>query len=120
MTVMPSKRPTRAELVARLEPREGQEPSEVAKLTVSALEALLREIDAGAQSSEHSLHYAATAIGYLLADCHEEAARAARQAVSPVALASTVQTRATAADLLEALRLIRSRRKSKSPPLQPI
>ena len=51
---------------------------------MDALEATLKGIAAGEIRSDYAIHYAATAMGYLLAGCPEEAAWAARQAVAPM------------------------------------
>lgn len=89
---MPKKRLTRAEIGELLRPRTGRQPDEVARLTLDGLEAVLKGIAAGDIPGGHTIDAAAVALGYLLAGCTEQAARAARQVVIPYALTRGVAT----------------------------
>ena len=77
---------------------------------MDALEATLKGIAAGEIRSDYAIHYAATAMGYLLAGCPEEAAWAARQAVAPYALPAAMR-RASAIELLAGVAQLRSLRR---------
>ena len=82
---MTKKALTRAEIAEMLRPRPGQTADELASVTLDALEAALEGIAAGTFPGGYTIDSAASAIGYLLAGCTEQAARAARQIVTPYA-----------------------------------
>jgi len=104
---MTDKTLSRAEIAELLRPRPGQTPEEVASLTAHALEAALRGIAAGSIPGGYTINEAAAAIGYLLAGCPEQAARAARQIVTPYAL-PPASRQASPAELLAGLSRLRS------------
>lgn len=96
----------RAEIDELLTPRPGQGSSQLAGLTMEGLEATLKGIAAGEFRSGYAIHYAATAMGYLLAGCTEQAAWAARQAVAPYALPAAAR-QALPAELLAGVAKLR-------------
>jgi hypothetical protein len=98
---------TRTEISEMLRPRPNGESGQFAVLTLDALEATLRGIAAGEIPSGHAIHAAATSMGYLVAGCTEQAARAARQAVVPCALPATSR-QASAAELLSGVAQLRT------------
>lgn len=100
---------TRAEIDELLTPHPGQGSSQLAGLAMDGLEATLKAIAAGEFRSDYAIHYAATAMGYLLAGCPVEAAWAARQAVAPHALPAATR-RASATELLAGVARLRSLR----------
>lgn len=104
---MTKKTLTRAEIGELLRPRAGQKPDELSSVTLDGLEAALEGIAAGDIPRGYTIDAAAAAIGYLLAGCMEQAARAARQVVVPAALPAASR-QATAAELLTALAQLRS------------
>ena len=106
---MTDKTLTRAEIDALLRPRAGQTTSELADLTLDGLEAALKGIAAGDIPGGHTIDAAAAAIGYLLAGCMEQAARAARQVAVPYALPAASR-QATAMELLAGVAQLRSLR----------
>lgn len=103
---------TRAEIAESLRPRPGQRPDELARLTFDGLEDILRGIVAEEFPRGHAIGEVAAAMGFLLAGCIEQAARAARQAVTPHALPAASQP-ASAADLLAGVVRLRSLNRDK-------
>ena len=103
---MTDKTLSRAELAELLRPLPGQTPEQVASLTVDALQAALQGIAAGSIPGGYTINEAAAAIGYLLSGCNEQAARAARQIVTPYAL-PPASRQATPAELLAGLSRLR-------------
>lgn len=100
---------TRADIDEFLRPRRGQRPSDLPALTMDALKATLKGLAAGEIRCDYAIRYAATAMGYLLADCPVQAAWAARQAVASYALPPATR-QASATELLAGvaqLRLLR-------------
>ena len=83
---MTKKALTRAEIAEMLRPRPGQSADELTTATPDGLHAALEGIAAGSIAGGYTIESAASAIGYLLAGCTEQAARAARQIVTPYAL----------------------------------
>jgi hypothetical protein len=69
---------------------------------IQALRLILAGIEAKEFRQEYALYFVATAMGFIAAGCYEEAARAAEQAISVVALPAA-EHRATPADLLRGL-----------------
>jgi hypothetical protein len=103
---MNTKTMTRAEIGELLRPRPEQTADELAALTLEGLGAALRNIEAGEMPSD-TLHYAAAAIGYLLAGSVAQAARSARQVVVPQAL-TAVSPPATPTELLAGVGRVRA------------
>lgn len=98
---------TRSEIGELLRPSPGQAADELIGLTLHGLEAALEGIAAGSIPAGYTIDAAAAAIGYLLAGCTEQAARAARQVVNPYAL-PPASRQATAAELLAGVARLRS------------
>lgn len=89
-----------------LRPQRGQTEDQLALITLNALEAALHGIAASTIPS-YTIESAAAAIGYLLSGCIEQAARATRQIVTPLAL-PPASRQATPAELLGAVARLRS------------
>jgi hypothetical protein len=80
----------------------GDPESTVRANLAQALRLILAGIEAKEFRQEYALYFVATSMGFLTAGCHEEAARAAEQAISVVALPAA-ERRVTPADLLRGL-----------------
>ena len=80
----------------------GDPESTVRANLVQALRQILTGIEAKEFRQEYALYFVATAMGFLAAACYQEAARAARQAMTGDALPAAEQ-RATPTDLLRGL-----------------
>jgi hypothetical protein len=80
----------------------GDPESTVRANLVQALRQILTGIEAKEFRQEYALYFVATAMGFLAAGSYQEAARAAGQAMSGVALPAAEQ-RATPTDLLRGL-----------------
>jgi|GEM_PF-6778754 len=100
---------TRADIDEFLQPRPGQDSIQLASLAMDGLEATLKGVAAGEIRSDYAIHYAATALGYLLAGCFEQAAWAARQAAAPCAIPAAAR-KASAGELLSGVARLRSLR----------
>jgi hypothetical protein len=83
----------------------GDEEKEVRANIAKALRLILEGVQASEVRQEHSLRFIATSIGFLASSCYREAARAAEQAMTGVAL-KAVESKATARDLLRRLSAI--------------
>ena len=103
---------TRSQIDELLRPRAGQVSSQLDGLTMDALEATRKGTAAGEFRSDYAIHYAATAMGYLLAGCTEQAAWAARQAVAPYALPAATRQASPAELLAGVAKLCLLRRKA--------
>jgi hypothetical protein len=80
----------------------GDEAQRVRANIVEALRLILEGIQADEVRQEHSMRFVATSIGFLASSCYREAARAAEQAMTGVALPA-VSGKATPRDLLQGL-----------------
>jgi hypothetical protein len=80
----------------------GDPESAVRANLVQALRLILAGIEAKEFRQEYALYFVATAMGFIAAGCYEEAARAAEQAITGVALPAA-ERRVTTTDLLRGL-----------------
>ena len=80
----------------------GDPESTVRTNLVQALRLILAGIEAKEFRQEYALYFVATSMGFLTAGCYAEAARAAEQAITGVALPAA-ERRVTPADLLRGL-----------------
>lgn len=90
---------TRKEIGEFLEPGPKRDRQSLASLTMDALEATLKGLEAGTIRCDYARDYAAMAMGYLLSGCPEDAAWAARQAVMSEAIGKGFES-ASASELL--------------------
>ena len=72
---------------------------------MKALRLILDGVEANEIKQAHALRSIATSIGFLASGCYQEAARAAQQAMTGVALPA-VENRASAQDLIRGLTAI--------------
>ena len=82
--------------------RSGDEESRVKANVIEALRLILEGIEAKEFRQAHALRSVATSMGFLASRCYREAARAAEQAITGVAL-SAVESKATPGELLRGL-----------------
>jgi hypothetical protein len=80
----------------------GDEEQRVRSNIIEALRLILKGIEAREFRQAHALRSVATSMGFLTARCYREAARAAEQAITGVAL-SAVESKATPGELLRSL-----------------
>ena len=83
----------------------GDEEERVRANIIEALRLIIAGIESREFRQAHALRSVATSMGFLAARCYREAARAAEQAITGVAL-SAVESKATPADLLRGLAAI--------------
>ena len=80
----------------------GDEEHRVRSNIIDALRLILQGIESNEFRQAHALRSVATSMGFLAARCYREAARAAEQAITGVAL-SAVESKATPGELLRGL-----------------
>ena len=83
----------------------GDEAQRVGANIVDALRLILEGIEANQVRQAHAIRSVATSMGFLASRCYREAARAAEQAITGVAL-SAVESSATPRELLQGLSAI--------------
>ena len=80
----------------------GDQEQTVRANIIEALRLILAGIESREFRQAHAIRSVATSIGFLTSRCYREAARAAEQAITGVAL-SAVESKATSSDLLRGL-----------------
>ena len=80
----------------------GDEEQRVRANIIEALRLILKGIEVNEFRQAHGIRSVATSIGFLASRCYREAARAAEQAITGVAL-SAVESKATTGELLRGL-----------------
>ena len=85
----------------------GDEELTVRANIIEALRLILKGIEANELRQAHGTRSVATSIGFLAARCYREAARAAEQAITGVAL-SAVESKAAPGELLRGLKALSS------------
>jgi hypothetical protein len=83
----------------------GDEERWVRANIAKALRLILEGVQASEVRQEHAMRFIATSIGFLASSCYREAARAAEQAMTGVAL-KAVESKVTPHDLLRGLSAI--------------
>jgi hypothetical protein len=83
----------------------GDEERRVRANIAKALRLILEGVQASEVRQEHAMRFIATSIGFLASSCYREAARAAEQAMTGVALRA-VSNEATPHELLRGLSVI--------------